>query len=94
MTIAHGEGNYFCEPGTLAELEDNDQIVFRYTDTKGRANAEANPNGSIENIAGICNRQGNVVGLMPHPERSCDPLLGGEDGLSVFKSVMQVAVSS
>ncbi len=94
MTIAHGEGNYFCEPETLAELEDNDQIVFRYTDIEGRVRPEANPNGSMANIAGICNRQGNVVGLMPHPERSCDPLLGGEDGLRVFQSVTQMAVSS
>lgn len=94
MTIAHGEGNYFCDSDTLAELEDNDQIVFRYTDANGDVNPESNPNGSMENIAGICNLQGNVVGLMPHPERSCDSLLGGEDGLRMFMSVVRKMVSS
>ena len=93
MTIAHGEGNYFCDLKTLAELEDNDQIVFRYTDALGSVSPEANLNGSMENIAGICNRQGNIVGLMPHPERSCDPLLGGEDGLRMFASVLQMVAS-
>ena len=94
MPIAHGEGNYFCDPETLAGLEDNEQIVFRYADAEGRARAEANPNGSVANIAGVCNREGNVVGLMPHPERCCDPLLGGEDGLRVFASAARTAAAS
>ncbi len=94
MPIAHGEGNYFCSPETLAALEDNDQIVFRYTDLEGHVSVEANPNGSLGNIAGVCNLQGNVVGLMPHPERCCDPLLGGEDGLRVFASAVQMTAST
>lgn len=94
MPIAHGEGNYFCDPETLAGLEDNEQIVFRYADAEGRARAEANPNGSVANIAGVCNREGNVMGLMPHPERCCDPLLGGEDGLRVFASAARTAAAS
>lgn len=94
MPIAHGEGNYFCAPGTLAELEDNDQIVFRYADAEGSVGAGANPNGSVGNIAGVCSAAGNVVGLMPHPERRCDPLLGGEDGLRIFASAAQVAAAS
>lgn len=94
MPIAHGEGNYFCVPETLAGLEDNEQIVFRYADAEGRARTEANPNGSVANIAGVCNREGNVVGLMPHPERCCDPLLGGEDGLRVFASAARTAAAS
>ena len=75
-------------------IEDNDQIVFRYTDAEGDVNPEANPNGSMNNIAGISNLAGNVVGLMPHPERSCDSLLGGEDGLKMFMSVLRMVASS
>ncbi len=93
MPIAHGEGNYFCDPDTLAKLEDNDQIVFRYADEEGHATPGANPNGSLDNVAGVCNAQGNVVGLMPHPERCCDPLLGGEDGLRVLASLARATAS-
>ena len=93
MPIAHGDGNYFCDPETLAMLEDNDQIVFRYCDEEGALTAESNPNGSMGSIAGICNREGNVVGMMPHPERACEKALGGDDGLRLFSSVISAAVS-
>jgi phosphoribosylformylglycinamidine synthase len=84
LPIAHGEGNYYADAGTLAELEANGQIVFRYaTDA-----SSSNPNGSLNNIAGICNRKGNVLGMMPHPERASDPLLGGTDGLQLFKGIL------
>ena len=84
LPIAHGEGNYYADAGTLAELEANGQIVFRYaTDA-----SSSNPNGSLNNIAGICNREGNVLGMMPHPERASDPLLGGTDGLQLFKGIL------
>jgi len=88
IPIAHGEGNYYADPETLAELARNDQIVFRYSTPAGEITPEANPNGSAENIAGICNRARNVLGLMPHPERCSDPLLGGMDGRYVFASLL------
>ena len=72
IPIAHGDGNYFCDEATLAELERNKQIVFRYTTPDGREDAAANPNGSLANIAGVCNRERNVLGLMPHPERAVE----------------------
>lgn len=87
IPIAHGEGNYIAEQDTIKELEDNHQIVFKYTDKEGNIIPEANPNGSINNIAGIINKQGNVLGMMPHPERYCDNLIGGNDGLQVFNSL-------
>ncbi len=80
MPIAHGEGNYFCDAATLAELKKNNQIAFRYRNE--------NPNGSLENIAGVCNRAGNVLGLMPHPERASERLLGSEDGIRVFEAML------
>ena len=89
LPIAHGEGCYFVEPKTLRELTDNGQIVLRYVDTKGQVTPEANPNGSIENIAGICNREGNVFGLMPHPDRASDIRLGSADGLKIFHSMLE-----
>ncbi|MGH9861013.1 MAG: phosphoribosylformylglycinamidine synthase subunit PurQ [Candidatus Acidiferrales bacterium] len=89
IPIGHGEGNYVCAPDTLAELERNRQIVFRYTRPEGAALPEANPNGSTANIAGICTRGRNVLGLMPHPERASEPALGGTDGLVVFQSLVQ-----
>jgi phosphoribosylformylglycinamidine synthase I len=89
MPIAHAEGNYFCDEATLAELESNRQIVFRYTTSEGREDAAANPNGSLANIAGICNREHNVMGLMPHPDRSVEAALGSEDGLVIFRSLIQ-----
>ena len=89
MPIAHAEGNYFCDEATLAELERNRQIVFRYTTPEGREDAAANPNGSLANIAGICNRERNVMGLMPHPDRSVEAALGSTDGLVIFRSLIQ-----
>jgi phosphoribosylformylglycinamidine synthase len=89
IPIAHGDGNYFCDESTLAELERNRQIVFRYTTSDGREDAAANPNGSIANIAGICNRERNVVGLMPHPERAVEAALGSVDGLVIFRSLIE-----
>ena len=76
LPIAHGEGNYFADPDTIRELEAQRQIIFRYTDASGAGERRANPNGSINNIAGICNRARNVVGLMPHPERACEVIAG------------------
>ena len=87
MPIAHAEGNYFCVEATLAELERNRQIVFRYTTPEGREDAAANPNGSLANIAGVCNEGRNVVGLMPHPERCSEALLGGTDGYRVLANL-------
>jgi phosphoribosylformylglycinamidine synthase len=89
LPIAHGEGCYFAEPATLRELTDNGQIILRYVDKKGEVSPEANPNGSIENIAGICNREGNVFGLMPHPDRASDIRLGSADGLKIFHSMLE-----
>jgi phosphoribosylformylglycinamidine synthase I len=89
MPIAHGDGNYFCDPATLADLERNRQIVFRYTAPDGREDAAANPNGSLANIAGVCNAERNVVGLMPHPERAVEAALGSADGLVIFRSLIE-----
>jgi len=88
IPIAHGEGNYFADAKTLAELKKNNQIIFRYCDEKGKITDEANPNGSVENIAGITNKQGNVLGMMPHPERASEAILGSEDGKILFDSVL------
>ncbi|HZR25453.1 MAG TPA: phosphoribosylformylglycinamidine synthase subunit PurQ [Vicinamibacterales bacterium] len=89
VPIAHGEGNYFAAPDVIARLEANRQVIFRYTTPDGRVADEANPNGSVAAIAGICNDARNVVGLMPHPERACEPILGSADGLAIFESVVQ-----
>jgi len=91
MPVAHGEGNYTADETTLRELNRNKQIVLRYADARGAITEGANPNGSAENIAGITNQAGNVFGLMPHPERACDPLLGSEDGKLIFQSVLESA---
>ena len=88
MPVAHGEGNYFADDAMLDELERNGQIVFRYCDAEGRVTAESNPNGSARNIAGVCNRERNVMGLMPHPERCVEQMLGNVDGLGIFKSIV------
>ena len=88
IPIAHGEGNYFADPHVLAALDANGQIVFRYATATGEVTPDANPNGSIHNIAGICNEGRNVLGLMPHPERACEPALGSRDGLVMFESVV------
>jgi len=87
IPIAHAEGNYVCDDETLAEMEREDRIVFRYCNELGAIGDEANPNGSRENIAGICNRERNVMGLMPHPERACEDLLGSSDGRDIFRSL-------
>jgi phosphoribosylformylglycinamidine synthase subunit PurQ / glutaminase len=89
MPIAHADGNYYCDAATLADLERNHQIIFRYTTPDGREEASANPNGSLANIAGICSRERNVVGLMPHPERAVEAALGSDDGLVIFHSLIQ-----
>ncbi len=87
IPIAHGEGNYFADDDTLKELEDNDQIVFQYSSKEKSIDAKFNPNGSKLNIAGITNKSKNVLGMMPHPERSCDPILRKTDGQKIFKSI-------
>ena len=88
MPIAHGEGNYVADPATLSHLEQQGQVVFRYCDTGGWVVPGANPNGSLHSIAGIVNERGNVLGMMPHPERCAEPELGGTDGLIMFESVL------
>jgi phosphoribosylformylglycinamidine synthase len=93
LPVAHHEGCYYADAATLDELDRNGQIVLRYCDSKGVTVAAANPNGSIANVAGVCNRARNVFGLMPHPERCAEPLLGGADGLQLFEAVAQAAVS-
>lgn len=89
LPIAHGEGCYYADPETLKQLQTHQQILFRYCSPRGEVADDANPNGSVENIAGICNRQGNVVGMMPHPERASDPTLGYTDGLLLFQGVLK-----
>jgi phosphoribosylformylglycinamidine synthase len=88
IPIAHGEGNYYADPDVLRDLEAAKRVVFRYSDPQGQVTEAANPNGSANNIAGICNESRNVVGLMPHPERACEPVLGSADGLVLFESVV------
>jgi phosphoribosylformylglycinamidine synthase I len=88
IPIAHGEGNYYAEPDVIAGLEVDRRVVFRYCDAAGGVTDAANPNGSVASIAGICNAGRNVVGLMPHPERACETVLGSADGLVVFESVI------
>jgi phosphoribosylformylglycinamidine synthase len=89
MPVAHGEGNYYAAPDVVRELESSGRVVFRYCDPQGRVTDEANPNGSVNGIAGICSEGRNVVGLMPHPERACEPSLGSADGLVLFESVVR-----
>jgi len=90
IPVAHGEGNYFADADVLKSLNDNDQVLFRYCDEAGNITAAANPNGSLENIAGICNATRNVFGFMPHPERASDPLVANEDGLAIFESILSM----
>jgi phosphoribosylformylglycinamidine synthase subunit PurQ / glutaminase len=89
IPIAHGEGNYYAPPDVLRELEANRQVVFRYTTPDGQLEDAANPNGSLNGIAGLCNEARNVVGLMPHPERACEARLGSDDGLVILRSVVK-----
>lgn len=93
VPISHGEGNYQADPETLEMLESTGRVVFRYVDETGGATAEANPNGSANNIAGIINERGNVLGMMPHPERSVEELLGGDDGAVIFRSMVTPTVA-
>lgn len=88
IPVAHGEGRFHADEKTLAEIENNDQVIFRYCDEKGYVTEESNPNGALNNIAGICNTKRNVFGMMPHPERAADNLLGNTDGLGIFKSML------
>ncbi|NEP09614.1 MAG: phosphoribosylformylglycinamidine synthase subunit PurQ [Symploca sp. SIO2C1] len=88
LPIAHGEGCYYAAPGLLKSLEDNRQILFRYCTATGKTSKSANPNGSLKNIAGICDRSGKILGMMPHPERASDPLLGGTDGIKLFQGLL------
>ncbi|MBI1805034.1 MAG: phosphoribosylformylglycinamidine synthase subunit PurQ [Ignavibacteriae bacterium] len=92
IPIAHGEGNYFADDETLCRLESNGRILFRYCERDGSITEAANPNGSCSNIAGIVNEQGNVMGMMPHPERASDPLLGPTDGQKIFASLIETSV--
>tara|TARA_B100001750_G_scaffold248133_1_gene277029 strand:- start:2735 stop:3415 length:681 start_codon:yes stop_codon:yes gene_type:complete len=89
LPIAHNEGNYFAKDSILRDLEDNNLIAFKYCDNKGNINKDSNPNGSSNNIAGILNKNKNILGMMPHPERLIDPLLSGEDGSILFKSLLK-----
>ena len=88
IPIAHGEGNYFADQTTLKQLRQNNQILFRYCDERGEITDAANPNGSIENIAGICNERGNVLGMMPHPERASETELGSVDGRKIWEAIL------
>ncbi|HMU12404.1 MAG: phosphoribosylformylglycinamidine synthase subunit PurQ [Bacteroidetes bacterium] len=89
IPIAHGEGRYYADAATIKALNDNDQVLFRYCDAEGRLRDDANPNGSVENIAGVCNAGRNVFGMMPHPERAADERLGNTDGKALFRSLLQ-----
>lgn len=90
VPISHGEGNYFADEATLDMLESAGRVAFRYCDAEGRVTAESNPNGSLRNIAGILSEGRNILGMMPHPERACDPLLGGADGNAIWQSILSV----
>ena len=89
IPIAHGEGNYFARPDVIKSIEDQDQVLFRYCDEFGNVTPESNPNGSMNNIAGVCNAERNVFGMMPHPERAADPILGNQDGVAIFESILK-----
>ena len=92
MPIAHGEGRFFADEDTLKRIQDNEQILFQYCDEKGIINEAANPNGTLLNIAGICNKNKNVFGMMPHPERAADAELGNVDGYEIFRSILESTV--
>lgn len=91
IPLAHGEGNYFADADVLKAINDNDQVLFRYCDVAGNITDESNPNGSLENIAGVTNIARNVFGFMPHPERASESLVGNEDGLAIFESILSLA---
>lgn len=90
IPVAHGEGNFTAPDDTLKEIEDNAQVIFRYCDALGNISAYANPNGALHNIAGICNKKRNVLGMMPHPERACESSLGSQDGRFIFQSLLNI----
>ncbi len=92
LPIAHGDGNYYAEEDTLKQLEDENRIIFQYCDKNGEITQESNPNGSLKNIAGIINKEGNILGMMPHPERYCDKILGCDDGLKIFESLANLHI--
>jgi phosphoribosylformylglycinamidine synthase I len=94
IPIAHGDGNYTCDEKTLTEVEKNKQVLFRYTTSDGKDDAQGNPNGSTGNIAGICSRARNVAGLMPHPERAVEEMLDSDDGLVIFRSMIEALVGA
>ncbi len=94
IPMSHGEGNYQADEATIEQLEGNGQVVFRYADAAGNVTSEINPNGSINNIAGIVNDRGNVMGMMPHPEKASEKLIGGDDGNIIFNSMIENIVSS
>jgi phosphoribosylformylglycinamidine synthase subunit PurQ / glutaminase len=93
LPIAHGEGCYYANADTLVELEEHQQVLFRYCAADGTVDQASNPNGSLNNIAGICNRRGNVLGMMPHPERAADPMLGNTDGIHLFQGLLTAALA-
>lgn len=94
IPLAHADGNYTCDPETLNSLEENGQIVFRYCEPDGEITDNANPNGALSNIAGICNIDRNVLGMMPHPERACEELLGSNDGRDIFRSLTKAIAAA
>jgi len=94
IPIGHMEGNYYCDPLTLETLKRQNRIVFRYSTREGKITSMANPNGSLDNIAGICNEGGNVLGMMPHPDRCSESLLGSADGAKIFRSMITAPVIS
>ena len=94
VPISHGEGNYYADPETLARLKAEDRVVFRYCSASGEVTAAANPNGAIENIAGIVNERRNVLGMMPHPERASEALMGGEDGFVIWRSMIDSVLAA
>ncbi len=94
IPIAHAEGNYTCDDATYNQLEENGQIVFRYCDENGEITDAANPNGARSNIAGICNQDRNILGMMPHPERACEELLGSNDGRDIFRSLAKAVAAA
>ena len=93
VPISHGEGNYFADAETIRHLEAENRIIFRYSTVDGEVTDDANPNGSLGNIAGITNLQGNVLGMMPHPERCCEGIMGGTDGKVIFESIINLALT-
>ena len=94
IPLAHADGNYTCDPETLNSLEENGQIVFRYCEPDGEITDNSNPNGALSNIAGICNLDRNVLGMMPHPERACEELLGSNDGRDIFRSLTKAIATT